>query len=100
MLSSGDSLSCSTENDVEVHTENTGVGVVLNSEINMLLDTETEVAYILKIMTINYLLFYKTINLSKKTRLKKEQRSLSLTRRINVLLSTNRRYKSMTYHHH
>ena len=47
VLSSGDSLSGSTEDDVEVHTENTGVGVILNSEIDMLVDTESEVSYLL-----------------------------------------------------
>jgi|TARA_B110000305_G_C19247943_1_gene543262 hypothetical protein len=47
VLSSGDSLSGSTEDDVEIHTENTGVGVILNSEIDMLVDTESEVSYLL-----------------------------------------------------
>ena len=43
VLSSGDSLSGSTEDDVEVHTENTGVGIVLNSEIDMFINTKSEV---------------------------------------------------------
>lgn len=43
--SSGDSLSGSGEDNVEIHTENTGVGIVLNSEINMFIDTESEVTY-------------------------------------------------------
>ena len=47
VLSSGDSLSGSGEDDIEVHTENTGVGVILNSEIDMLVDTESEVSYLL-----------------------------------------------------
>ena len=49
VLSSGDSLSGSSEDDVEVHTEDTSVGVVLDSKIDMLIDTETEVAYLIKI---------------------------------------------------
>jgi len=54
VLSSGDSLSGSSEADVEVHTENTGVGVILNSEIDMLVDTESEVSYLL--LSQNYVL--------------------------------------------
>ena len=46
VLSSGDSLSSSTEDDIEVHAENTGVGIILDSEINMLVDTESEVSYL------------------------------------------------------
>ena len=57
VLSSGYSLSGSSEDDVEVHTEDTGVGVVLDSEINVLVNTETEVAYLLKVRG----LFYKLI---------------------------------------
>ncbi len=45
MLSLVDSLSSSGEDDVEIHTENTGVGIVLDSQINMLFNTESEVAY-------------------------------------------------------
>ena len=45
VLSLGDSLSSSGEDNVEIHTENTGVGIVLNSEINMFIDTESEVTY-------------------------------------------------------
>ena len=41
--SSGNSLSSSGEDDEEIHTENTGVGIVLNSEINMFINTESEV---------------------------------------------------------
>ena len=54
MLSLGDSLASSSEDDVEVHTENTGVGVILNSEIDMLVDTESEVSYLL--LSQNYVL--------------------------------------------
>ena len=53
VLSSGDSLTSSCEDDEEVHTENTSVGIVLNSEIDMFIDTETEVAYkLLKALNI------------------------------------------------
>ena len=45
VLSLGDSATRSLEDDVEVHTENTGGGIVLDTKIDMLLDTETEVAY-------------------------------------------------------
>lgn len=40
----GNSVARALEADGEVHTENTSGGVVLNSEINMLVDTEAEVA--------------------------------------------------------
>ena len=43
--SSGNSLAASSEADVEVHTENTSVGIVLNSEIDVFINTESEVAY-------------------------------------------------------
>ena len=43
LTSSGDSLSSSGEDDVEVHTEDTSVGVVLDSKINMFINTESEV---------------------------------------------------------
>jgi len=46
MLSLVDSLSSSGEDDVEIHTEDTGVGIILDSQINMLFNTETEVALI------------------------------------------------------
>ena len=46
VLSSGDSLSSSSEDDVEVHSENTCVGIVLDSQIDMLINTESEVTYI------------------------------------------------------
>jgi len=45
MLSLVDSLASSGEDDVEIHTEDTGVGIILDSQINMLFNTETEVAY-------------------------------------------------------
>ena len=40
----GNSLSLAAEDDVEIHTENTGGGIVLDAEVDMLIDTETEVA--------------------------------------------------------
>ena len=40
-----DSVARSLEANGEVHTENTSGGVVLNSEINMLIDTKSEVTY-------------------------------------------------------
>ena len=46
VLSSGDSLAGSSEDDVEVHSENTSVGIVLDSQIDMLINTESEVTYI------------------------------------------------------
>ena len=45
VLSVLNSLSGSGQDDVEVHTEDTGVGIVLDSKIDMLLDTESEVTY-------------------------------------------------------
>ena len=42
-LSLGDSVSGSLENNGEVHAENTSGGVVLNSEINMLVNAKSEV---------------------------------------------------------
>ena len=38
------SASGSLEDHVEVHTENTGEGVILNTEIDVLLDTKTEIS--------------------------------------------------------
>lgn len=40
-------LSFTAEDNVEVHAENTGGSVVLNSEIDMLINTESEVTYII-----------------------------------------------------
>ena len=48
--SSSDSLSSTGEDDVEVHAVNTSGGVVLDSEIDVLIDTEAEVAYIIYIL--------------------------------------------------
>jgi hypothetical protein len=45
VLSLGNSLSSSGEDDVEIHTENTSAGIVLDSEIDVFFDTESEVAY-------------------------------------------------------
>jgi hypothetical protein len=46
VLSSGDSLAGSSEDNVEIHTENTSVGIILDSEIDMLINTESKVTYI------------------------------------------------------
>jgi len=56
VLSFGDSLSSSGENNVEIHTENTSVGIVLDSKIDVLFNTESEVAYKIKKL-ISILLF-------------------------------------------
>ena len=40
--SKANSAACSLENDVEIHTENTGEWIILNTQIDVLLDTETE----------------------------------------------------------
>lgn len=47
-LSQSDSSSSSGENDVEIHSENTGIGIVFNTQINMFLNTEPEISYFLK----------------------------------------------------
>jgi hypothetical protein len=39
-----DSASGSLENDVKVHTENTGEGIILNAQIDVLLNTETKIS--------------------------------------------------------
>lgn len=43
VLAAGNAHTGASENDVKVHTEDTGGGVVLNTEIDVLIDTETEV---------------------------------------------------------
>ena len=40
----GDASAGSAEDDVEVHTEDTGRGVVLDAQVNVLLNAEAEVA--------------------------------------------------------
>jgi len=42
----GNSVAGALEHDVEVHTENTSVGIVLDAEIDVLVNTETKVAVI------------------------------------------------------
>ena len=55
MLLLGNTAAGSSEDDVEVHAENTGGGIVLDAKINVLLNTEAEVAYRLSgIDTLNY----------------------------------------------
>ena len=48
-----DSASGSFQDDIEVHAEDTGEGIILHSQINMLLNTESEAAY--NMITIIYL---------------------------------------------
>lgn len=43
-LPAGDAHTGTAHDDVEVHTENTDSGVVLDTEVDVLVDTETEVA--------------------------------------------------------
>ena len=43
----GDTFAFTAEDYVEVHTENTGGSVVLNSEIDMLINTKSKVTYII-----------------------------------------------------
>ncbi len=40
----GNSVTGALEHDGEIHAENTSGGVILNSEINMFIDTKSEVA--------------------------------------------------------
>lgn len=42
-LSLADTTTRTSKLDVEIHTENTSVGIVLDTKINVLLNTETEV---------------------------------------------------------
>ena len=42
--SSGDTLAATAEDDVEVHTEDTGAGIVLDAEVDVFVDTEAKVA--------------------------------------------------------
>ena len=44
---SGNSLAGSGEDNVEVHSVDTSGGIVLNSEIDVLIDTKAKVAYII-----------------------------------------------------
>ena len=46
-LSSGDSLAGSSEDNEEVHTIDTSGWVVLDSQVDVFIDTEAEVAYII-----------------------------------------------------
>tara|TARA_B110000977_G_C10751026_1_gene366865 strand:+ start:242 stop:487 length:246 start_codon:yes stop_codon:yes gene_type:complete len=45
VLSLCNSLTSSGEDDVEVHTEDTSVGIILDSEIDVFFNTKTEVTY-------------------------------------------------------
>ena len=48
------SASWSLEHDVEVHTENTSEGVILNTQINVLLNTESEASSIREISLLEF----------------------------------------------
>ena len=41
----GNTLADLAEDNVEIHTENTCVGIVLDAQVNVLINTKTEVAY-------------------------------------------------------
>merc|ERR1719263_1383139 len=56
MLPSGDSRSCSLEDNVEIHTENTSGGIILDSEIDMLIDTKSEVSLVGEIFSLELML--------------------------------------------
>ena len=49
-----DSASWSFEDDVEVHTENTGEGIILNTQINVLLNTKSEASCIREISLFEF----------------------------------------------
>lgn len=40
----GDSVTSTLKDDIEVHTKNTSVGVVLDAQVDVFVDTETKVA--------------------------------------------------------
>lgn len=48
------SASGSLEDDVEVHTEDTGEGVVLDAQIDVLLDAEAEVSSIREVLLLEF----------------------------------------------
>ena len=56
MLSSGDSLASSGQDNIEVHAENTSAHIIFDSEIDMLLNTESEVALIREIIFLELVL--------------------------------------------
>ena len=47
-FSQSDSSSSAAKKDVEIHSENTGIGIVFNTQINMFLNTEPEISYLKK----------------------------------------------------
>lgn len=53
VLANGDPATGSRQDDVEVHAVNTDRRVVLNTEIDVLLDTETEVARVGEVLRLN-----------------------------------------------
>ena len=55
-LSLADTTTGTSELDVEIHTENTGVGIVLDTKINVLLNTKTEVTGIREVILNEFVL--------------------------------------------
>ena len=52
--SKANSASWSLEDNVEVHTEDTGEGVILNTQINVLLNTKTKAAGVRKVSLLEF----------------------------------------------
>ena len=52
--SEANSASWSLEDDVKVHTEDTGEGVILNTQIDVLLNTESEAAGIREVSFLEF----------------------------------------------
>ena len=55
-LSLADTTTRTSKLDVEIHTENTSVGIVLDTEINVLLNTETEVTRVGEVILNEFVL--------------------------------------------
>lgn len=47
VLAVGDTGAVTAQHDVEVHTENTSLGVVLNSEVDVFVNAKAEIAYVI-----------------------------------------------------
>jgi hypothetical protein len=85
-LSSSNTTTRTSKLDVEIHTENTGVGIVLDTKINVLLNTKTEVTRIREILLHEFVL------LDLKTTLKNLKSLLATNSSVNsnLLITTNR----------
>lgn len=53
-LSKANSASWSLEDNVEVHTENTSEGVILDTQINVLLNTETKASSVREVSLLEF----------------------------------------------